>query len=114
MDALEKTKLHESKWLPLGALVANDDNPNRMSGREFDLLVALLRASGAVLSRRDLLDQVWRYDRSTVTRTVDSHVAALRSKLETDPESPRYILTAWKAGYRLLTTPVESPGPPAA
>lgn len=95
---------------PATRTITRDEQPILLRPREFDLLVALLRANGAVLSRRDLLDQVWRYDRSTVTRTVDSHVAALRSKLETDPESPRHILTAWKAGYRLVTTPVEPPG----
>jgi DNA-binding response OmpR family regulator len=82
---------------PATRTITRNDQPILLRPREFDLLVALLRANGAVLSRRDLLDQVWRYDRSTVTRTVDSHVAALRSKLETDPESPRHIL-AWKAG----------------
>ncbi len=71
--------------------------------REFDLLLALLRARGAILSRRDLLVKVWGYDPSVVTRTVDTHVATLRARLEENPDRPLYILTVWKSGYRLAT-----------
>jgi DNA-binding response OmpR family regulator len=90
---------------PATRTITRDRRPVSLRPKEFDLLVALLRGNGAVLSRRELLDQVWRYDQSTVTRTVDSHIAALRSKLENDPDQPRHILTAWKAGYRLRTSP---------
>lgn len=69
--------------------------------REFDLLVALCRARGAVVSRNELLNRIWGYGPDVVTRTVDTHIAALRQRLETDVEDPRLILTVWKAGYRL-------------
>ena len=69
--------------------------------KEFDLLVALCRARGAVVSRGDLLNRVWGYGPSVVTRTVDTHVAALRQRLEEDAEDPKLILTVWKAGYRV-------------
>lgn len=96
---------------PATRTITREGRPVPLRPREFDLLVALLRGNGAVLSRRELLDQVWRYDHSTVTRTVDSHIAALRSKLEADPDQPQFILTAWKAGYRLRTSPgLEEPG----
>lgn len=94
---------------PATRVITQDGQPVSLRPRELDLLVALLRANGAVISRRELLDQVWRYDQSTITRTVDSHIAALRSKLEDNPDEPRYILTAWKAGYRLVTGLVDSP-----
>ena len=68
---------------------------------EFDLLVALLRRDGAVVSRLDLLREVWGYRAVVVTRTVDTHIAELRRKLESDPASPRHILTVRKTGYRL-------------
>jgi DNA-binding response OmpR family regulator len=71
--------------------------------KAFELLVALVRRRGAVLSRNDLLREVWGYGASVVSRTVDTHVAELRRKLEDDPATPRHILTVWKIGYRLAS-----------
>jgi len=68
---------------------------------EFDLLLALLRRKGEVVSRIDLLQDVWGHAAAVLTRTVDTHVAELRRKLERDPAAPEFILTARKAGYRL-------------
>ncbi|HJR62740.1 MAG TPA: response regulator transcription factor [Gemmatimonadaceae bacterium] len=68
---------------------------------EFDLLVALLRRRGAVISRLELLKQVWGYQAAVVSRTVDTHIAELRRKLENDPAHPQHILTVRKAGYRI-------------
>ncbi|HJU66211.1 MAG TPA: response regulator transcription factor [Gemmatimonadaceae bacterium] len=68
---------------------------------EFDLLVALLRRRGAVISRLELLKQVWGYQAAVVSRTVDTHIAELRRKLEHDPAHPQHILTVRKAGYRI-------------
>jgi DNA-binding response OmpR family regulator len=73
----------------------------QMAPREFDLLAALLTARGGIVSRLNLLTQVWGYRSAVLTRTVDSHVAELRRKLEDDPGAPRHILTVRKAGYRL-------------
>lgn len=72
-----------------------------LAPKEFDLLVALIRHDGAVVSRLDLLDEVWGYAADVMSRTVDTHVSELRKKLEEDPSNPRHILTARKAGYRL-------------
>jgi two-component system, OmpR family, alkaline phosphatase synthesis response regulator PhoP len=69
--------------------------------KEFDLLCALLRAGGAVVSRADLLRQVWGYRSAAATRTLDTHVAELRRKLEPEPAEPRHILTVRKIGYRI-------------
>jgi DNA-binding response OmpR family regulator len=68
---------------------------------EFDLLVALVRRRGAVVSRLDLLHEVWGHSSAVLTRTVDTHIAELRRKLEQHPATPRHILTVRKAGYRL-------------
>jgi DNA-binding response OmpR family regulator len=68
---------------------------------ELDLLLALLRRRGDVASRLDLLTEVWGHAATVLTRTVDTHIAELRRKLEDDPAAPRYILTVRKAGYRL-------------
>ena len=69
--------------------------------REFELLVALLRKAGAAASRIELLRDVWGHKAEVETRTVDTHIAELRRKLETDAAHPEYILTVRKFGYRL-------------
>ena len=69
--------------------------------KEYDLLLALLRHEGRVLSRAELLRDVWGYHPDTVSRTVDTHMAGLRQHLETDPYSPRYLLGVRSVGYVL-------------
>jgi DNA-binding response OmpR family regulator len=69
--------------------------------KEFDLLAALVRHRGRVVSRADLLREVWGYAPGTETRTVETHLAALRERLGDDPQAPRYIVTVRRAGYRL-------------
>ncbi len=53
------------------------------------------------VSRLDLMTQVWGYSAAVVSRTVDTHVAELRRKLEDRPSEPRHLLTVRKIGYRL-------------
>ncbi len=72
-----------------------------LAPKEYALLLALLDRDGAVASRLELMRQVWGYSDAIVSRTVDTHVAELRRKLEADPARPEHILTARKAGYRL-------------
>jgi two-component system response regulator MtrA len=72
-----------------------------LTPKAYELLVALARRDGAVASRRDLLREVWGHRALVMTRTVDSHIAELRRKLEDDPAEPRHIITVWKVGYRL-------------
>ena len=72
-----------------------------LTPKEYELLVALIKRRGAVASRVELLTEVWGYDSAVVSRTVDTHVAELRRKLEDDLTAPRHILTVRKAGYRL-------------
>jgi two-component system, OmpR family, alkaline phosphatase synthesis response regulator PhoP len=71
-----------------------------LTPRAFDLLMALVAAHDRVVTRHDLLRDVWGHRGRVLTRTVDSHVSELRQKLEDDPESPRHIHTVWKVGYR--------------
>jgi DNA-binding response OmpR family regulator len=91
---------------PAARTVTREGAPVDLSPKEFDLLVALLRHEGAVVSRPALLDDVWGYASDVLSRTVDTHVAELRRKLEDDPANPRHILTVRKAGYRLARDPV--------
>jgi DNA-binding response OmpR family regulator len=88
----------------LGAqLVYRQGEPVAITHREFLLLEALVRRRGAVASRQDLLRDVWGHRSDIVTRTVDTHIAELRRKLEEDPSRPRHILTIRKMGYRIRT-----------
>lgn len=80
--------------------VRRGGQPVALTPKEFDLLLALIRHRGAVVSRLDLQRQVWGHRADVITRTVDTHVAELRRKLEQDPSTPTHILTARKAGYR--------------
>lgn len=68
---------------------------------EFDLLIALAKRNGALATRLELLEEVWGHSATVLTRTVDTHIAELRRKLEDDPANPRWILTVRRAGYRL-------------
>jgi len=72
-----------------------------LAPKEFSLLLALLRAGGAVVSRLQLMKEVWGYSAAVVSRTVDTHIAELRRKLEANPASPRHIITVRKTGYRI-------------
>ena len=72
---------------------------------EFDLLCALARNRGRVLSREQLIEQVWGYDYFGDDRVVDVHVARLRKKLEEDPDAPNLLVTVRGAGYRLEDEP---------
>jgi len=67
----------------------------------FELLLALLRRRGAVVSRAELMREVWGYDESVVSRTLDTHIFELRQLVEPDPSAPVYIRTVWRIGYRL-------------
>src|SRR6266480_6190195 len=87
--------------IPASRSVLRSGRPVPLTPKEFDLLVALLRRGGAVASRMELLTEVWGYSAAVLSRTVDTHVAELRRKLESDPATPRHILTVRKAGYRL-------------
>ena len=73
-----------------------------LSGLEFKLLEFLIRRRGEMLSRDQLLNEVWGYDATPSTRTVDVHIAALRQKLEDNPHHPRFILTVHRLGYRFV------------
>lgn len=72
--------------------------------KEYDLLIALLQRRGQVVSRTELLEEVWGYSGEVYSRTVDTHVAELRRKLEENAAEPRHILTVRKTGYRIQLT----------
>jgi two-component system response regulator RegX3 len=69
--------------------------------KEFELLELLLRNAGRVLTRGQLIDRVWGSDYVGDTKTLDVHVKRLRSKIEPDPSSPKYLVTVRGLGYKL-------------
>ncbi|WP_163132608.1 response regulator transcription factor [Agarivorans sp. Alg241-V36] len=71
-----------------------------LTSTEFDLLLHLAKSPGLVFSRAQLLDQVWGYKHSGYEHTVNSHINRLRTKLESDPSNPEYVLTVWGVGYK--------------
>lgn len=73
-----------------------------LSPREFEILRYLIRRRGEIVTRDQLLDEVWGYDSTPVTRTVDNHIARLRQKIEKDPSAPRHIITVHRLGYRFV------------
>ena len=82
--------------------VLKDGTPVELTPKELGLLIALLARDGAIASRLELMKEVWGHASAVISRTVDTHVAELRRKLEADPAHPTYILTVRKAGYRLI------------
>lgn len=86
---------------PAARTVCRASQGVELAPKEFDLLLALLRARGAVVSRLQLMREVWGYSAAVVSRTVDTHIAELRRKLEENPASPRHIITVRKTGYRI-------------
>ena len=79
----------------------NDDEID-LTPREFRLLEYFIGHRGEVVTREQLLDAVWGYDTIPFTRTVDTHIAKLRKKIEEDPSDPRLIVTVHRLGYKFV------------
>jgi DNA-binding response OmpR family regulator len=74
--------------------------PVTLTAQEFKLLKYLASSARRVISREELLNQVWGYRNYPSTRTVDNHILRLRQKLEPNPASPRFLITMYGAGYK--------------
>lgn len=90
---------------PEARRVWNDDEPVDLTPIEFDLLYALARHRGRVLSREQLIEHVWGYDYYGDERVVDVHIGHLRKKIEDDPSEPALITTVRGVGYRFEDQP---------
>lgn len=84
--------------------VLRDGKPIAVSSKEILLLRYLITHSGTIVSREELLREVWDYQ-TTTTRTVDVHIAGLRQKLEENPRDPQYLRTIRGEGYLFSTLP---------
>ena len=74
----------------------------KLSPREYEILRYLVEKKGEVVTRDDLLNQVWGYESFPYTRTIDAHIATLRKKIEDRPEEPEMIITIHGKGYKFL------------
>jgi DNA-binding response OmpR family regulator len=74
-----------------------------MTRKEFALLRFLVARSGKVVTRDELLNEVWGYEAYPLSRTVDNHIAGLRAKLEADPAHPQFIQTVHGVGYKFVS-----------
>ena len=73
-----------------------------LSAREFDILKYLIQHRDQIVTRDQLLDEVWGYTSSPITRTIDNHIAKLRQKIEDTPSDPQHIITVHRIGYRFV------------
>ncbi len=85
--------------------VYRDDELIDLTAREFDLLKLLATYGGMVMSREQLLEQVWGYDFYGEDRVVDVHIGHIRQKLEPNPADPQFILTVRGVGYKFGDQP---------
>ncbi len=83
-------------------IARKNGRPLKLTAREFELLKYFAEHTGEVVSRDQLLDEVWGYDSFPTTRTIDTFVLNLRKKIEADPSRPRHLLTVHKLGYRFV------------
>jgi DNA-binding response OmpR family regulator len=89
--------------------------PLELTRKEFGVLRYLASRAGEVLTRDELLNEVWGYESYPTTRTVDNHIASLRAKIERDPAEPEYLRTVHGVGYKFMTKKLqESEGNAAA
>lgn len=73
-----------------------------MSAKEFQLLKYFIQREGEVVTRHQLLDDVWGYEAMPTTRTVDNYILSLRKKIETHPSKPKHLITVHTAGYKFV------------
>ena len=82
--------------------VIRNENEIDLTSLEVDVLRYLIGQDGKVVSRDDLLDKIWGYEKFPTTRTIDNHILKLRKKIEDDPNHPKFILTVYGGGYRVI------------
>jgi two-component system alkaline phosphatase synthesis response regulator PhoP len=83
------------------AMMATRDGKSlELTVKEFDILRFLVQHAGKVVTREELLANVWGYEDYPLTRTVDTHILKLRQKLEKDPGNPKILVSVYGAGYR--------------
>ncbi len=104
------TKENDQHEFTIGKLTVNfnsytantGEEEIKMSHKEYEILHYLLKRRNEIVTRYDLLENVWGYDESPTTRTVDNFIVKLRHKIEENPNKPAIILTVHGTGYKLI------------
>lgn len=99
VDVAQKINIHNLSIDTGARIVEQSGDPIELTGIEFDILVALVRRAGRVVTRNGLLDAAGRGDIIVSDRTVDVHISHLRQKLEANPKHPTLIKTVRGVGY---------------
>ena len=73
-----------------------------LTSLEVEILKYFIAHQGEVITRENLLDKIWGYEKYPTTRTIDNHILKLRKKIEGDPSHPKYILSIYGEGYRFM------------
>jgi DNA-binding response OmpR family regulator len=107
--AMEKLRLGEIEIDLARQTAVRGNEQIHLTAREFSMLRLMAEAEGEPVTRERFLDVVWGYTAFPTTRTVDNHIASLRSKIEPDPDEPRWLKTVHGTGYR-LEMPVKETG----
>jgi len=76
--------------------------PVELSAREFEIMKYFVEKKNEIITREDLLNHVWGYESYPNTRTVDTHIAILRQKIEDVPDEPKIIITMYGLGYKFI------------
>jgi two-component system response regulator VicR len=98
----QQTFIYEGISLDLGTRRMEVDGKEiELTPTEFKILEIMIQKPGVVFSRNDLIELVMGYEYEGYGRTLDSHIARLRNKIESDPKSPQYIKTVFGIGYKL-------------
>ncbi len=100
-QAPEKLRLGSAEIDLVRQVARREQQPLHLSAKEFAMLRLMALTPGEPVPRERFLDVVWGYTALPTTRTVDNYIGLLRSKLEADPENPRWIQTVRGVGYRL-------------
>jgi DNA-binding response OmpR family regulator len=100
-QAAEKLRLGDVAIDLARQTAVRSKKPVHLTAKEFSMLRLMAEAEGEPVTRERFLDVVWGYTAFPTTRTVDNHIASLRSKIEPDPDEPRWVKTVHGVGYRL-------------
>lgn len=82
--------------------VRRNEKDLKLTSLEVEILRYMIDRRGEVVTREDLLDKIWGYEKFPTTRTVDNHILKLRKKIEKDPSNPKHILSVYGGGYRFV------------
>jgi DNA-binding response OmpR family regulator len=89
--------------IPDAGIVRRNGNDVALTRTEFRLLCELVEHPNVILSREQLLERVWGYDYFGDSRLVDAHIRRLRTKIESDPANPEFVVTVRGLGYKFVT-----------